>query len=105
MLMDLLDRKSLLGAIAVAIALLLLVYLVQKEKVYDIVGEEVITIVAPAIPEAYVVDHYESSVTAAQSWDHLEADTYPLLEIEPVEDVVYDYILDEQLTELPPLQG
>ena len=99
------DRSSLLGAIAVAIALLLLIYLVQKERVYDIVGDEVVTIVAPAIPEPYVVDSYESSVIAVQSWDHLEADNVPLLEIEPVDDVVYDYILDEQLTELPPLQG
>jgi hypothetical protein len=104
MLMDLFDRRA-VGAAALFIAVLILVVLTNQPKVYDIVGEEVITIVAPAIPEAYIVDHYESTVTAAQSWDHLEADTYPLLEIEPVEDVVYDYILDEQLTELPPLQG
>ena len=99
------DRANVLGAIAVVIALLVLLYLIQKDKVYEIAEDKAVTIAAPAIPEAYIVDSYESSVTAIQSWDHLEADNVPLLEIEPVEDFVYDYILDEQLTELPPLQG
>ena len=101
--MDLFDKRA-VGAAALFVAVLILVVLTNQPKVYDIIGDEVISI-SPKLPEAYVVDHYESSVTAVQSWDYLEADTYPLLEIEPVEDVVYDYILDEQLTELPPLQG
>ena len=99
------NHKNALGGVAVIAAFLILFAVMKQDKVYDIPGEEVITITAPSIPEPYIVDSYESSVTAVQSWDHLEADTYPLLEIEPVEDVVYDYILDEQLTELPPLQG
>jgi hypothetical protein len=99
------NHKNALGGVAVIAAFLILFAVMKQDKVYDIPGDEVVTIVAPAIPEPYVVDSYESSVIAVQSWDHLEADNVPLLEIEPVEDVVYDYILDEQLTELPPLQG
>jgi hypothetical protein len=99
------NHKNALGGVAVIAAFLILFAVMKQDKVYDIPGDEVVTIVAPAIPEPYVVDSYESSVIAVQSWDHLEADNVPLLEIEPVDDVVYDYILDEQLTELPPLQG
>jgi hypothetical protein len=99
------NHKNALGGVAVIAAFLILFAVMKQDKVYDIPGDEVVTIVAPAIPEPYVVDSYESSVIAVQSWDHLEADNVPLLEIEPIEDVVYDYILDEQLTELPPLQG
>jgi hypothetical protein len=99
------NHKNALGGVAVIAAFLILFAVMKQDKVYDIPGDELVTIVAPAIPEPYVVDSYESSVIAVQSWDHLEADNVPLLEIEPVDDVVYDYILDEQLTELPPLQG
>jgi hypothetical protein len=99
------NHKNALGGVAVIAAFLILFAVMKQDKVYDIPGDEVVTIVAPAIPKPYVVDSYESSVIAVQSWDHLEADNVPLLEIEPVDDVVYDYILDEQLTELPPLQG
>jgi hypothetical protein len=99
------NHKNTLGGVAVIAAFLILFAVMKQDKVYDIPGDEVVTIVAPAIPKPYVVDSYESSVIAVQSWDHLEADNVPLLEIEPVDDVVYDYILDEQLTELPPLQG
>jgi len=99
------NHKNALGGVAVIAAFLILFAVMKQDKVYDIPGDKVVTITAPAIPEPYVVDSYESSVTAIQSWDHLEADNVPLLEIEPIEDVVYDYILDEQLTELPPLQG
>ena len=99
------NHKNALGGVAVIAAFLVLFAVMKQDKVYDIPGDEVVTITAPSIPEPYVIDSYESSVIAVQSWDHLEADNVPLLEIEPIEDVVYDYILDEQLTELPPLQG
>ena len=99
------NHKNALGGVAVIAAFLILFAVMKQDKVYDIPGDVAVTITTPSIPEPYVVDSYESSVIAVQSWDHLEADNVPLLEIEPVEDVVYDYILDEQLTELPPLQG
>ena len=99
------NHKNALGGVAVIAAFLVLFAVMKQDKIYDIPGDEVVTITAPSIPEPYVIDSYESSVIAVQSWDHLEADNVPLLEIEPIEDVVYDYILDEQLTELPPLQG
>mgnify|MGYP007107470673 FL=1 len=99
------NHKNALGGVAVIAAFLILFAVMKQDKVYDIPGDVAVTITTPSIPEPYVVDSYESSVIAVQSWDHLEADNVPLLEIEPVDDVVYDYILDEQLTELPPLQG
>ena len=99
------NHKNALGGVAVIAAFLILFAVMKQDKVYDIPGDVAVTITTPSIPEPYVIDSYESSVTAIQSWDHLEADNVPLLEIEPVDDVVYDYILDEQLTELPPLQG
>jgi hypothetical protein len=99
------NHKNVLGGVAVIAAFLILFAVMKQDKVYDIPGDEIVTITAPSIPEPYVIDSYESSITTIQSWDNLEADNVPLLEIEPIEDVVYDYILDEQLTELPPLQG
>lgn len=104
--MDLFDRKA-VGAAALIVAVLILVAISNQPKVYNIIGDEVISI-APKLPEPYVVDIYVPSVAAipaVESWDYLVADNTPLLEIEPVEEVIYDYILDEQLTELPPLEG
>jgi hypothetical protein len=104
MIMDSFEKKALGGA-ALLDAVVILVLVTNKPKVYNIIGDEIINIVPHNLPEPYVVDTYESAVSVIHTWDHLEADETPLPEIEPVDDYVYEYILDEPMEELPPLQG
>ena len=99
------NYKTTIGAATIFVAFLILIAISTRDKVYDIPGEEVITITPVVLSDPYLIDTYESAVTPVESWEYLVADTTPLLEIEPMDEVIYDYILDEQLTELPPLHG